>query len=112
MGNNSLLNTPTIYAIAGIPGAGKTTFRDKALRNGLLPESAFVYDCDAVMEQIPDYLADLERFGGQTAFLNWELAARQIALQQLEQRVAQQQDIIYDRYCALPDSYTFIKNAI
>lgn len=104
--------TPFLYAIAGIPTAGKTSFRVNAIAKGVLPPHAFVHDCDDVMDSLPEYRQQLAQEGPAAAFNQWELAARQLAEQQLQAPIQLKRDIIYDRSCALPESYAFIKNLV
>lgn len=103
---------PFLYAIAGIPAAGKTSFRINAVAKGVLPAHAFVHDCDAVMEAIPEYQQQLAQEGTAAAFRKWEITARELAEQQLQNPIQLKRDIIYDRSCALPESYTLIKNLV
>lgn len=103
---------PFLYAIAGIPTAGKTTFRNTAIAKGVLPAHAFVHDCDAVMASLPGYQQQLAQEGPAAAFNKWELTARELAEQQLQTPIELKRDIIYDRSCALPESYVLIKNLV
>ena len=101
-----------VYAIAGAPASGKTSFAVSARNNGLLPADAFVHDCDAVMESMPGYQQQLLNEGSIAAFNSWELPARELAEQQLKQQVAAKNSIIYDRSCALTSSYEFLKDLV
>lgn len=103
---------PTIYAIAGIPTAGKTTFRQKAVASGTLPANAFIHDCDAVLESLSGYQQQLAEEGPASAFRNWELPAREIAEQELQTQILAKRDIIYDRSCALDSSYNFLAELV
>jgi predicted ABC-type ATPase len=103
---------PTIYAIAGGPAAGKTSYIAKALQAGTLPAAAFIHDCDAVMVSLAGYQQQLDLEDPIRAFNTWELPARQLAEEHLQQQVAAKQDIIYDRTCALPSSFSFLKNLV
>lgn len=103
---------PKIYAIAGGPGAGKTTFVQKARQNGKLPPGIFVHDCDAVMNEMPEYREYLTQHGPVEAFKNFELTARRIAEEELGQQIAHKADVIYDRSCALQESYDFLTKLV
>ncbi len=103
---------PRIFAVAGIPGAGKTTFIQKQILAGVFPQDAFIHDCDAVMLNLAGYQEDLQRNGPEFAFSKWELPARRLAEEALVQAVEHRQDIIYDRSCALTSCLTFIESLV
>src|SRR4051794_8709303 len=100
---------PTIYAVAGPPASGKTTFVANGLDKGIFPKKALWHDCDAVMVQMPEYQEDRKLLGSVKAFQKWELPARELAERALFEAVLQGRDIIYDRSCALIESYEFLK---
>lgn len=110
--HSCLAKIPTIYAAAGSPAAGKTTFVAYALKQKILPGSAFVHDCDWVMTQLEGYQADLQLFGAEAAFKKWELPARALAEVELQKAITEGRDVIYDRSCALASSYSFLKKVI
>lgn len=70
---------PTVYAMAGIPGSGKSTFVKNALERRYFPKGAFILSPDLVMENIPAYHTDFAKLGAEQAFINWELPARALA---------------------------------
>jgi len=69
----------TVHAMAGIPGAGKTTFAVRAMGDGRFPKGAFILNPDRVMEALPRYRADYVNWGPQKAFDKWEMPARELA---------------------------------
>ena len=101
-----------LYAVAGAPASGKTSFVQRGLKEGLFPAEAFVHDCDAVMSGLEGYQADVKKFGPAAAFKTWELPAREAAEDELACAVALKEDIIYDRSCALLSCYKFLENAV
>lgn len=101
---------PTIYCMAGIPGAGKSTYVDAALRDGAFPAAAFLLDPDRVMSALPGYQDDLRRNGAEAAFGAWELPARDLAYAMLDDAAAMQADIIKDMGCARMENYEKLKN--
>jgi predicted ABC-type ATPase len=103
---------PRIFVVAGGPAAGKTTYIQKQLHAGVFPADAFIHDCDAVMESLPEYQNDLQRVGSVAAFTAWELPARQLAEEALFAAAQQRQNIIYDRSCALLSSFEFIEKLV
>lgn len=103
---------PIIYAIAGAPASGKTTFIQEKIKQKFFAKDIFIHDCDAVMTSLEGYQSDLKLLGPAQAFANWELPARQIAESELMRAVEAKKTIIYDRSCALPTSYTFLKDLV
>jgi predicted ABC-type ATPase len=110
--NKTDFSQPLIFVVAGGPAAGKTTYIQKQLHAGVFPANAFIHDCDAVMESLPEYQDDLQRLGPVLAFTNWELPARELAEAALFAAVERKQNIIYDRSCALMSSFEFIKSLV
>jgi predicted kinase len=103
---------PTIFAIAGPPAAGKSTFIQEKIRENFFPEDIFIHDCDAVMNSLEGYQLDLKTVGSALAFQKWELPAREIAESMLTEAVQARKNIIYDRSCALPASYIFLQDIV
>jgi predicted ABC-type ATPase len=103
---------PTLYAVAGSPASGKSSFVQLGIQNGFLPSSAFLHDCDDTMAGIEEYRSDVKHFGSAEAFRRWELVAREKAELDLQHAIELGLDVIYDRSCALPSSYLFLKNLV
>lgn len=101
---------PTIYCMAGIPGAGKSTYVDAALADGTFPAGAFLLDPDRVMNALPGYRDALHRDGAQGAFHAWELPARDLAYAMLDDAAALRADIIKDMGCARMENYEKLKS--
>lgn len=91
---------PVLHAMAGIPGAGKSTFVAQERKAGRLPERAFVMNPDIVMTALEGYAADLESRGPQAAFDRWELPARAFAHELLKDARRRRLDVIQDMACA------------
>lgn len=103
---------PIIYAIAGIPTAGKTTFITSAIKYGELPNNIFMHNSDAELVGLLGYQADLKLLGPAKAFANWEATAIQMAEDKLWRAVEAGMDIIYDRSCAIPSSLPFLQKLV
>lgn len=88
--------TPTVYAMAGIPGAGKSEFVKGAIERGEFPNTAFILDPDRVMQALPAYQDDLALAGKQTAFRKWEIPARLLTYQLADQATERKVNIIQD----------------
>lgn len=87
---------PTLYAMAGIPGSGKSGFVDAALADGRYPKNALLVDPDRVMQMIPDYLRDMADRGSETAFQNWELPTRAFTYDLLNEAIEKRFNIVQD----------------
>ena len=103
---------PIIFAVAGIPASGKSSFIQKKIREKFFPEEVFIHDCDAVMASLKGYQSDLQSLGSAIAFQNWEVPARALAESMLMEAVHAKKNIIYDRSCALQSSYLFLKEVV
>lgn len=87
---------PVLYAMAGIPGAGKSTFVRNAVERRYFPKDAFILSPDLVMENIPAYRADYAKLGAEEAFLKWEMPARTLAYDLAQEAAAQRMNIVKD----------------
>lgn len=109
LGGVSSSPAPIVYCMAGIPGAGKSTFVDAALQRGEFPANAFLLDPDRVMNAIPQYINDLDTVGAVEAFSKWELPARELAYAMLDDAARLRCDIIKDMGCARRENYDRLK---
>lgn len=109
LGGVSSSPAPTVYCMAGIPGAGKSTFVDAALKRGEFPAHAFLLDPDRVMNAIPQYRDDFQTLGAAAAFSKWELPARDLAYAMLDDAINLRCDIIKDMGCARRENYDKLK---
>lgn len=82
---------PLIIHMSGIPGAGKSTF----YQTHTWPHHVFI-GFDTIMEQIPEYQADVQNFGPAAAFNKWEIPARIIGYELLRRAVSQHKNIFFD----------------
>ena len=82
---------PVIIHMAGIPGAGKTTF----YHSRPWPQHIFIA-FDDIMEDISDYNSDLLELGTAGAFGKWELTARIIGYELLRRAVSAKKNIFFD----------------
>jgi predicted ABC-type ATPase len=100
---------PFVYAMAGVPGAGKTTFVDKAIKDGVFPRDAFILNPDMVMEALPEYQQDVIEEGQAAAFTRWELPARLFAYDMATQAAENKSHIIKDMGCARQENLDMLK---
>jgi predicted ABC-type ATPase len=77
--------------MAGIPGAGKTTF----YRTHHWDEHVLVA-FDDIMEALPAYQKDLTKLGNAQAFTNWEIPARVVGYELLRRAVEERKNIFFD----------------
>ncbi len=100
---------PVVYAMAGIPASGKSSFVSLARREGRFPDSAFVLNPDVVMAALDEYRHDLESKGPETAFSTWELPARELNYELLAEALDKGANIIKDMSCARPENYQMLE---
>jgi predicted kinase len=101
---------PRLYAMAGIPGAGKSTFVAKARAEGLFPRAAFILNPDIVMEEIAEYRRDYEALGAAPAFARWEMPARELAYALAREAAAQRFPIIKDMGMARAENWRMLSD--
>lgn len=82
---------PLIIHMAGIPGAGKTTF----YHSRPWPEHVFIA-FDDIMENLNSYKKDRKILGNAAAFSKWELPARVIGYELLCRAVEKRKNIFFD----------------
>ena len=87
---------PCVYAMVGIPAAGKSTFVQLARARHLFPADAYTLNPDLVMERTPSWRRALARDGAESAFSEYELPARNLAYQLLDEAVARRLSIVKD----------------
>ncbi|MBU6236008.1 MAG: zeta toxin family protein [Alphaproteobacteria bacterium] len=87
---------PTVYAMAGIPGSGKSTFVHKAIERRYFPKGAFILNPDMVMDLLPAYRQDVNVMGAADAFAKWEMPCRTLAYQLVKEAAVKRVPIIKD----------------
>ena len=98
----------TVYAMAGIPGAGKSTFVRQSKAMGHFPRHAFVLNPDEVMEALPEYKQTYDDQGAEVAFQHWELPTRDLSYEMLEVAIQSHLPIIIDMGAARPEHYNLL----
>lgn len=101
---------PVLHATCGIPGAGKSTFVDQKLAEGIFPSNAYILNPDRVMVALPEYQADCEVLGEQGAYQKWELPARDLAYGMAGRVGNMHGHMIKDMGCANPLSLDLVKD--
>jgi predicted ABC-type ATPase len=97
---------PTLIAIGGGPGSGKTLFR-----RSLNLTNVHVHDLDEVMIRLPGYQADLQTLGAKQAFENWWPTAQKMAQILVQYAIESGYSIVYDRTCGSEGSYSDLVRA-
>lgn len=100
---------PVIYAMAGIPGAGKSQYVDAAIESGIFPKNAFLLDPDRVMQALPAYAEDMKTLGAEKAFERWEIPARDLAYQFFAEAADRKFNIIQDMGSVRRENYERLK---
>ncbi len=73
------IKKPLLFAMAGIPAAGKTSYLKQDSIKPTLPNCHYYHNPDIIMEMIPGYIRDLKELGAEKAKINWESASRDFA---------------------------------
>jgi predicted ABC-type ATPase len=91
--------TPTLVHMCGIPGAGKTTYATRWLKN----HSSFVLvQFDSIMEQLAGYQHARALVGPVEAFKAWELPARSIGYHLFQALIEADRDVFFDHSALSP----------
>ncbi|MBF68985.1 MAG: hypothetical protein CMQ29_15005 [Gammaproteobacteria bacterium] len=101
---------PVLHAMAGIPGAGKSTFVAHARESGRMPAEAYVMNPDNVMMALQGYSLDVASAGAPAAFARWELPARAFAHELLDEARLAKVDVIQDMACARPENVQTLRD--
>lgn len=95
---------PRAWFMCGLPGSGKSSFIRLALERGEMPQTAFLMDPDGIMENIESYQKDFTMLGPDIAFGRWEMPARSLAYEMLDEARLNKFDLVIDMGHALPES--------
>lgn len=99
-----------VDSMAGIPGAGKTTYVESMLANGSFSREAFLLSPDAVMESLPEYVDDYRRIGPVGAFQRWEEPSVRLAYEMLATARQRGLNLIIDMGLARPESLKLLQD--
>lgn len=100
---------PVAYIMAGIPAAGKSTYVDHQIKQGVWPKEAFILDPDRTMQAMPEYQQALRDLGAEEAFNSYEIPAREKAYDLFEEAFAKRQDIIKDMGCTRMENIAMVR---
>jgi predicted ABC-type ATPase len=90
---------PKLVHMCGIPGAGKTTYASRWVKN----HSSFVLvQFDSVMEQLAGYQHARAVVGPVEAFKAWELPARSIGYHLFQALIEAERDVFFDHSALTP----------
>lgn len=103
---------PVIYAMAGVPGSGKTTFVESQLARGAFPLNGFIQSADAVMESLPQYIEDFNLIGPERAFEKWEMPARNLCYDLYTEAVEMRVHIIKDMGNCRMEDYEMLRELV
>lgn len=93
---------PSLFAIGGSPGAGKTTWRQHVYSQMV---NVHLHDMDEVLIRLPGYQKDLALGEPILAFQKWWPTAREISEKLVQYAIESRYPIIYDRTCGAEGSY-------
>lgn len=109
LGHVTPQENPTLFATCGIPGAGKSTFVDQKITAGDFPSNAYILNPDRVMVAMDEFQTDMAGVDAQSAYLKWEMPARDLAYQMADEAGSLRAHIIKDMGCANPLSLELVK---
>lgn len=89
-------NKPTLFAMAGIPGSGKSTFVARQQKNGNFPTDVFVLNPDIILNALDDYHILYDQEGAEKAFDVYDIPCRDLSYDFFSQAVSRKLDIIKD----------------
>ncbi|MCD7963833.1 MAG: zeta toxin family protein [Rikenellaceae bacterium] len=84
---------PVLVNVTGIPGSGKSYYAERFLKNH--KDYIFV-SFDHIMENLPGYQKEIDTSGKRTAFINWEITARQLGYELLKCCIEQKFNILFE----------------
>lgn len=88
---------PVFVFTSGVPGSGKTTLTRMLVDNKEQFASVPAHHMfDQIMEAYPEYHADYEKYGMETAFQKWELVARITGYEVLRQLFKKRANIVFE----------------
>lgn len=99
---------PCVYAMAGIPAAGKSTFVRHAIERRFFPKGAFILNPDIVMEMVPAYHIDVASMGAADAFAKWEMPCRALAYELGREAGKKRLPIIKDMGMVRPENWRIL----
>lgn len=100
---------PTVYAMCGIPAAGKTTFSLNMQQNGIFPGDCFIMDPDRIELLLPGYADTCARLGADAGHALMVAPAREAAYRLQDEAIARRLDILIDMGQALPEALDRLK---
>ena len=95
----------TLFAMCGIPGAGKSTFVRQRAEEGDFPLNAFLLNPDKVMKILPEYIHDYNKDGAEKAFETWEMPARTLAYAMFREALLKGFNIVIDMGCVREEDF-------
>lgn len=107
-GRSSARGQPIVYAMAGAPRAGKSTFVDQAIARGEFPANAFILDPDRVMHAVQAYHDDCQTMGRDDAFARWQMPTRNLAYAMGQEAKSARLNIIKDMGLVRRENWDFL----
>lgn len=101
---------PVVHALCGIPGAGKSTFTQKALETGLMPQTAFILNPDRVMQALPAHHQLKTEQGQAAAFAAYEMPTRLLAHDIAAEAARRRYDMVVDMGHVRQENWDFLAN--
>lgn len=102
---------PQIFHTLGFSGSGKSTLLEYCHENTeIFPEGAFFLGFDRVMESCQSYQDEFEKLGAEEAFLRWEIPARALGYELLEEALKRRLHIVFEHSGARQDHVELLRH--
>lgn len=104
-------DAPQIFHTLGFSGSGKSTLLEYCHENkNVFPEGVFFLGFDRVMESCQAYQDDFEKLGAEEAFLRWEIPARALGYELLEEALKRRLHIVFEHSGARQDHVELLRH--
>lgn len=104
--------TPVFFHTLGFASSGKTTLIEFCrTQENLFPFGFFSLAFDRLMESCPAYQQDYKTLGAEAAFRKWELPARRLGYELLQEAVARRIPVVFEHSGARDDHVALLKAA-
>lgn len=103
---------PMLFHTLGFPGSGKSTLLEYCHEHEkLFPENSFFLGFDRIMESCEAYQNDHAEFGSEEAFNRWEIPARALGYELLQEALRRKIHIVFEHSGARKDHVDMLRTA-
>lgn len=102
---------PEIFHTLGFSGSGKSTLLEYChTQQEVFPAHAFFLGFDRIMESCEAYQKDYESLGAEEAFLRWEIPARALGYELLQEALKRKLHIVFEHSGARQDHVELLRH--